>query len=79
MQARISRRDFIQLGAFSVAALAASPRQPAARRGGLIGRVAYETISVFERPLLNLESLSYRSRDTLLNIYYPLSPLTGPA
>ena len=79
MQARISRRDFIQLGAFSVAALAASPRQPAVRRGGLIGRVAYETISVFERPLLNLESLSYRSRDTLLNIYYPLSPLTGPA
>lgn len=74
----LSRRGFLKLGVLSLGALAAGPRLPVARNG-LIGRVAYESISVFDNPLLDANTLGYRFRDELLNIYYPVTPLTGPA
>ncbi len=46
---------------------------------GLIGRVAYESVSVFDAPRLDAATAGYRFRDELLNLFYPLTPLSGPA
>lgn len=81
MAQSFSRREFLKLGslALGVASLPASSK-PLVAIGGLIGRVSYETVSVFNEPLLNADAtVAYRQRDELLNIYYSLSPLAGPA
>lgn len=68
------------MSATSLAALAAGPLAISPTfTSGLIGRVAYESVSVFDTPRLDANTLDYRFRDRLLNIYYPLTPLTGPA
>lgn len=46
---------------------------------GSIGRVAYESVSVFDAPRLDANTLSYRFRDELLNIFHSITPLAGPA
>lgn len=44
-----------------------------------VGRVAYQSVSVFKEPRVDAETVSYRFLDELLNIYYPVSPPTGPS
>lgn len=78
MQKNLTRREFLKLGALGIGSLALSP--PSLRsEQALIGRVAYESVSVFDQPKLNANTLGYRFRDALLNVYYPVTPLTGPA
>ena len=45
----------------------------------LVGRVAYDSVSIFDTPRLNANTLGYRFRDELLDIEYPLAPFSGPA
>jgi lipoprotein-anchoring transpeptidase ErfK/SrfK len=79
MHRTISRREFLKLSLFGLGGLAFSRRVAPGRAGGLIGRVAYESVSVFDSPKLNANTLGYRFRDTLLNVHYPVTPLSGPA
>jgi lipoprotein-anchoring transpeptidase ErfK/SrfK len=84
MSGKISRREFIKLSAFSLGATAAShldasPVSSNFLEEGQIGRVAYESISVFDAPRLDARTVGFRFRDELINLFYPLTPLTGPA
>jgi hypothetical protein len=81
MASEISRRDFLKLGALSLSSMAARPSKGlfSEAGSGLIGRVAYESVSVFDSPRLDARTLSFRFRDDLLNIHYPVTPLRGPA
>lgn len=84
MSEQVSRRDFLKLSALSLGGAAAS-RFPegeadhASLAESGIGRVAYESISVFEAPRLGANTSGFRFRDELLNLHYPVTPLTGPA
>lgn len=79
MTSLISRREFLKLGALTGAALAAGPlRLPMGTQDGLLGRVAYESVSVFDAPKLNANTLGYKFRDSLLEVEYSLHPLSGP-
>lgn len=55
------------------------PKNAALLQGGLVGRVAYESVGVFDAPKFNAAHLSDAFRDALLPIEYQLTPLTGPA
>ncbi len=81
MPSSISRREFLKLGALTGAALAARPWRPLIQKQGpLLGRVAYESVSVFDAPRLNAQPLPiFKFRDSLLEIEYALHPLSGPA
>lgn len=58
----------------------ALPKRPlVAQQGGLVGRVAYESVGVFDAPKFNAVHLSEVFRDTLLPIEAQLTPLGGPA
>lgn len=77
----LSRREFLKLCGLSLGTLAFNPLFPRDEREyaiGVIGRVTHD-ISVFDEPKLEAETVGYRSRDDLLNIYYQVTPLTGPA
>ncbi|MCW5878535.1 MAG: L,D-transpeptidase [Anaerolineales bacterium] len=77
----LSRREFLKLSGLAALSAAAPPlfsgRQT--RLGAGLGRVAYESVSVFDVPLLNARTVGYRFRDELLEFHYQLSPLAGPA
>ncbi len=81
MSSKLSRREFLTLAALSMPALAANSLRTKSdeETTGLIGRVAYESVSVFDSPRLEAQTLSFRFRDELLNIQYPVTPLRGPA
>ncbi|MDA1330288.1 MAG: L,D-transpeptidase [Chloroflexi bacterium] len=81
MSTRINRREFLNLSALTLGGSAIRPfgHTAAAKSVGLIGRVAYESVSVFDAPRLNAATLTYRFRDELINIIYPVTPLAGPA
>lgn len=76
-----SRREFLRLAALSAATLAARPLLSASQQqSGLLGRVSYDSVSVFDAPRLDASPLNvYKFRDTLLDLQYSLTPLTGPA
>lgn len=67
-------------GLSAFAGMAAAWRPVGARQnaGDLVGRVAYDSVSVFDTPRLNANTLGYRFRDELLTIEYPLTPFSGP-
>ena len=46
---------------------------------GTVGRVSYHSISVFDAPRLDADTVGYRFRDELLNIYQKVTPPDGPA
>ncbi len=80
MNNRLSRREFLKLGAVSVSGLAAGPFQPQREDFPLgdLGRVAVPAISVYREPVLESPIVGQRFRDELLHIYYELTPPTGP-
>ena len=79
MSHSLSRREFLKLGALALGAAALPPLRASQRATGLIGRVAYESVSVYDAPLLSANQVAFRFRDTLLSIRYPLTPFAGPA
>lgn len=79
MKSSLSRREFLKLGALGLGSLVAAPGlRSLSQSAGLIGRVAYESVSVFDSPRLNANTVGYKFRDSLLNIFYPVTPLSGP-
>ena len=83
MVKRISRRDFLSLGALALSSLAFNPFPPspddAAYPSGTFGRVTKDTVSVFKEPTWPQgETVAYLRRDTLENLYYSLTPPDGP-
>lgn len=75
----ISRREFLKLGLLAGGALAVKPQRLARAQEVTLGRVAYESISVFDAPRIDANTLAYKFRDSLLEIEYSLHPLSGPA
>jgi lipoprotein-anchoring transpeptidase ErfK/SrfK len=76
----ISRREFLKLGALALGGLGVRSLAPLSQPSpGFVGRVAYESVSVFDLPRLNATTLGYKFRDELLNVEYPVTPLSGPA
>jgi lipoprotein-anchoring transpeptidase ErfK/SrfK len=74
----ISRREFLKLSGLSLATLAL-PKHLAFQGEGLVGRVAYQSVGVFNAPKFDALHLSDQFRDILLPIERELTPLTGPA
>ncbi|MEJ2758502.1 MAG: hypothetical protein P8046_08495, partial [Anaerolineales bacterium] len=82
MKKQLSRRDFLKLGGLTLAGLAFESEFPPGRYqvGSVpLGRVTYQSISVFDEPRADALTVGYRFRDTLLNLYERLEPETGPA
>jgi lipoprotein-anchoring transpeptidase ErfK/SrfK len=80
MSSSFSRREFLKLGALALGSMALRPALPLSKQAATsMGRVAYESVSVFDSPRLNAGTLGYKFRDSLLDIEYPLAPLSGPA
>ena len=85
MRHSYSRRDFFKFGGLSLGSLGALaftgdfPPQSEDQPLGLVGRVSYTSISVFDRPRLDATTVGYRFRDDLLNIYQRITATTGPA
>jgi lipoprotein-anchoring transpeptidase ErfK/SrfK len=79
----LSRRDFLKLGALTLGCLAFNrfppPQDETDYPSGWIGRVAYKSISVFKEPKVDAETVGYRFLDDMLNIYYEITPLSGPS
>lgn len=78
MSSSLSRREFLKLGALSLGA-AATPRLRPLLAESSLGRVTYQSISVFDAPRLAANQIAYRFRDELLDLEYALTPLRGPA
>jgi lipoprotein-anchoring transpeptidase ErfK/SrfK len=74
----LSRREFLQLSALSLGA-AATPRLRPLLAESSLGRVTYQSVSVYDAPLLDGNQIAYRFRDELLDLEYALTPLRGPA
>lgn len=83
MSKGISRRDFIKLGGLAVGGLAynsfPAPQEEYGSSLDEIGRVTIKSISVFAEPNVDAETVAYRFIDELLNLYYPLTPISGPS
>ncbi len=82
MGKNLSRREFLKLSGLALGGLAAIPFPlPDDERqypSGEIGRVAHKSISVFKVPKIDGETVAYRFLDELVNIYYDVSPASGP-
>jgi lipoprotein-anchoring transpeptidase ErfK/SrfK len=80
MKNTFNRRDFLKLGGLSLTALAFRNFPPGRHEAPSVplGRVAYDSISVFDAPRVDARTVGYRFRDTLLNLYERLEPETGP-
>lgn len=78
----LSRRDFLKIGALSVAAVAFNP-YPAPMDDShypdlVIGRVTRDS-SIFRQPTWpDGETLGYLHADDLVNLYYEITPRSGP-
>lgn len=87
MKRNLSRRDFLKLGAMgalSLSGLAGIPFPPPVDEdsypSGLVGRVAHPvSVSVYKEANDQSEILRQVYRDQIINIYYELTPPTGPA
>lgn len=82
MSSNISRRDFIKLGALAFGGIAFNPFPPYSDEyqdaSGFLGRVTRD-ISVFRNPTWpDGDTVAFLHRDDIVNIYYELTPSTGP-
>ena len=79
----LTRREFLKLaGLASFSSLAGGLLPSGLRRetSGLVGRVAYDSVSIFDTPLISgAKTLGYKFRDELIDIEYSLTPFQGPA
>lgn len=79
----ISRRGFLKLSALALSTLAANPfptsPDDSFYPSGMIGRITHDTVSIFKEPTWPKgETVGYLRRDTLVNLYYSLTPKDGP-
>jgi hypothetical protein len=82
MHKQLTRREFLQLGVLALAGLAFNPFPPYSddyQEPSLqLGRVTRD-ISVFRSPTWpDGDTVAYLHRDDLVNIYYEVTPTTGP-
>ena len=82
MPKQINRRDFLQLSALALAGMAFNPFPPFndeyLEPSAQLGRVTRD-ISVFRAPTWpDGETVAYLHRDELVNIYYQVTPPSGP-
>lgn len=81
MSDKLSRREFLKLSGLALTSLAFTPDFPQDQTPEsltTLGRVSYESISVFDTPTLNANTVDFRFRDEILNIYQTVQPSTGP-
>ena len=80
---RISRREFLKLGALAVGGGMLSPYFPEDQDDDfdlrILGRVANSQISLYSLPRDDARIIKQLYRDELVNIYAELTPPTGPA
>jgi lipoprotein-anchoring transpeptidase ErfK/SrfK len=76
----ITRRDFLKLSAFSLAAAAFRPLGNLDQdfATGKVARVAIYSVSVYSQPDDKSEIVCQRYRDELVNIYYEVNSVKGP-
>jgi hypothetical protein len=84
MDDKISRRDFLRISGLTLASLAINPFPPPVDDYdyslNTIGRVTRDSISVFKEPKWRTaETIGYLFKDDLVNLYYEITPLDGPA
>lgn len=84
MKHSYSRRDFLKFGALSLGGLAFNtfpqPQDEYEYTTEKIGRIAHSTsLSVYQEPNDQSQIRFQLYRDELVNIYYEVTPLTGPA
>ncbi len=80
MSGKMSRREFLKLSGLGAAALIGDfPPGQYQDEPLRMGRVAYDSVSVFDAPKLNAATVGYRFRDDLMNIYQRITPVEGPA
>ncbi|KAA3643996.1 MAG: L,D-transpeptidase [Chloroflexi bacterium] len=73
MNTSLSRREFLKLSSAALGGLilpAFSPPDPEWPGPSMLLRVATESVSVFDEPDIEAETVGYRFQDTLLNVYY---------
>lgn len=81
MTNQFSRREFLKLGALGLAGLAFKGDFPPGREevpSGILGRVTYDSISVFDKPILDASTVGFRFRDELMHIYERVTSTNGP-
>ncbi len=54
------------------------PQDELSNAGEKLGRVAYKSISLFQEPNVDSKQIGYKFIDEIFNIYYELSPSSGP-
>jgi hypothetical protein len=76
----INRRSFIKLCALAAGSLAFRPFDPAASgfSNDSLGRVAINSVSVYQEPNDKSQIICQRYRDELLNLYYEVVSKDGP-
>lgn len=79
----LTRREFLKLAglaSFSGFAGKLFPSDWLQLNSSLVGRVAYDSVSIFDIPLISgANTLGYKFRDELIDIEYSLTPFQGPA
>ncbi len=83
MSNKLSRRQFLQLGAYSMAGLALHPYIDGftdrwSEKTGRMVRIARDSLSVYSKPSDQSKILYTRYRDELVNVYYSLVSEYGP-
>ena len=83
MSSSFSRRDFLKLSGMALGGLALPPFDldiprdiPAFEYQGLMARVATHSISVFDEPDIDANTVGFRFEDELLNVYYQVEAKT---
>jgi len=82
MRDTFSRREFLKLAGLVAFTGLSATRMPLGYRKqpNRVGRVAYDSVSIFDTPLISgAVTLGYKFRDELLDIEYSLTPFQGPA
>jgi lipoprotein-anchoring transpeptidase ErfK/SrfK len=82
MTKRLSRRDFLRIGALTISSLAFNPFPPYSDEYqepyAPLGRITRD-ISIFRQPTWpDGETVGYLHRDDLINLYYQVTPTSGP-
>lgn len=80
----LSRRNFLKLGMMTSVTVGLSPylnfKHSALAASTLKGRITYDSISVFDKPLLNdAATIGYIFRDEIVDILEEVTALRGPA
>jgi len=80
MSNKLSRREFLKLGGLAMGGIAFGRGFRFDEQPGIsLGRVSTDSISVFDAPKFGADTVAFRFRDEVLNLYYEITPPDGPA